>query len=169
MAFLEHGTRRLHLTPATAHPTGQWAVQQAREFTTALADRGGQASFLLRDRDTKYTASFDAVFTAEDAEVLPSAPRAPNVNAHCERVIGTVRREALDHVLIMNASHATKILTEFADHYNRHRPHRSRNSYPPTPRSRHHQPSTSTTAECFAPAYSEARSTSTAIPLDQQR
>jgi transposase InsO family protein len=131
MAFLEHGTRRLHLTPATAHPTGQWAVQQAREFTTALADRGGQARFLLRDRDTKYTASFDAVFTAEDAEVLPSAPRAPKMNAHCERVIGTVRREALDHVLIMNASHATKVLTDFANHYNRHRPHRSRKQLPP--------------------------------------
>ncbi|WP_370088266.1 integrase core domain-containing protein [Streptacidiphilus sp. MAP12-16] len=131
MAFLEHGTRRLHLTPATAHPTGQWAVQQAREFTTARADRGGQLRFLLRDRDAKYTASFDAVFTAEDAKVLLSAPWVPKMNAHCERVIGTVRREALDHVLIMNASHATKVLTEFADHYNRHRPHRSRGQLPP--------------------------------------
>ncbi|MEY9969413.1 putative transposase [Streptacidiphilus sp. MAP12-16] len=131
MAFLEHGTRRLHLTPATAHPTGQWAVQQAREFTTAMADRGGQARFLLRDRDAKYTASFDAVFTAEDAEVLLSAPRTPKMNAHCERVIGTVRREALDHVLITNTSHATKVLAEFADHYNRHRPHRSRGQLSP--------------------------------------
>ncbi len=131
MAFLEHGTRRLHLTPATAHPTGQWAVQQAREFTTTLADRGGPVRFLLRDRDTKYTASFDAVFTAEDTKVLLSAPRAPRMNAHCERVIGTVRREALDHVLIMNASHATKVLAEYADHYNQHRPHRSRGQLPP--------------------------------------
>ncbi len=131
MAFLEHGTRRLHLTPVTAHPTGQWAVQQAREFTTALTDHGKHIRFLLRDRDTKYTASFDAVFTAEDTEVLLSAPRAPKMNAHCERVIGTVRREALDHVLVMNASHATKVLTEFADHYNRHRPHRSRRQLPP--------------------------------------
>jgi len=131
MAFLEHGTRRLHLTPVTAHPTGQWAVQQAREFTTALTDHGKHIRFLLRDRDTKYTASFDAVFTAEDTEVLLSVPRAPKMNAHCERVIGTVRREALDHVLVMNASHATKVLTEFADHYNRHRPHRSRRQLPP--------------------------------------
>ncbi len=117
--------------PVTAHPTGPWAVQQAREFTTALADRGDRIRFLLRDRDTKYTASFDAVFTAEDAQVLLSAPRAPKMNAHCERVIGTIRREALDHVLIMNASHAAKVLTEFADHYNRHRPHRSRGQLPP--------------------------------------
>ncbi|QMU71822.1 integrase core domain-containing protein [Streptacidiphilus sp. P02-A3a] len=134
MAFLEHGTRRLHLTPVTAHPTGQWAIQQAREFTTALAERGGQARFLLRDRDTKYTSSFDAVFTADDADdadILLSAPRAPKMNAHCERVIGAIRREALDHVLIMNASHATKVLAEFADHYNQHRPHRSRGQLPP--------------------------------------
>jgi transposase InsO family protein len=131
MAFLEHGTRRLHLTPVTAHPTGQWAVQQAREFTTALADHGDRIRFLLRDRDTKYTASFDAVFAAEDAEVLLSAPRVPKMNAHCERVVGTVRREALDHVLIMNASHATRVLAEFADHYNRHRPHRSQGQLPP--------------------------------------
>ena len=131
MAFLEHGTRRLPLTPATAHPTGQWAVQQAREFTTALADRGDQIRFLLRDRDTKYTSSFDAVFTAENTDILLSAPRAPKMNAHCERVIGTIRREALDHVLTMNASHATKVLAEFADHYNPHRPHRSRGQLPP--------------------------------------
>jgi putative transposase len=140
MAFLEHGTLPqppaggapcLHLTPVTAHPTGQWAVQQAREFTTAPAERGGQARFLLRDRDTKHTSSFDAVFTAEDADILLSAPRAPKMNAHCERVIGTIRREALDHILIMNASHATKVLAEFTDHYNRHRPHRSRGQPPP--------------------------------------
>ncbi|QMU80515.1 transposase family protein [Streptacidiphilus sp. PB12-B1b] len=131
MAFLEHGTRRLHLTPVTAHPSGQWAVQQAREFTTALADRGERIRFLLRDRDTKYTTSFDAVFTAENTEILLTAPRAPKMNAHCERVIGTIRREALDHILIMNASHATKVLAEFADHYNRHRPHRSRGQLPP--------------------------------------
>ena len=131
MAFLEHGTRRLHLTPATAHPTGQWAVQQAREFTTALADRGGRIRFLLRDRDTKYTSSFDAVFTAENTDILLGAPRAPKMNAHCERVIGTIRREALDHVLTMNASHATKVLAEFADHCNQHRPHRSRRQLPP--------------------------------------
>jgi len=54
------------------------------------------------------------------------------MNAHCERMIGTIRREALDHILIMNTSHATKVLTEFADHYNQHRPHRSRGQLPPT-------------------------------------
>lgn len=131
MAFLERGTRRLRITPTTAHPTGQWAVQQVREATRALAEHGGQVRFLLRDRDAKYTASFDAVFTAEDVDILLSAPRTPKMNAHCERVIGAIPREALDHILIMNTSHATKVLTEFADHYNQHRPHRSRGQLPP--------------------------------------
>ncbi|MFG2525039.1 integrase core domain-containing protein [Streptomyces sp. NPDC048527] len=60
-----------------------------------------------------------------------SAPRAPRVNAHCERVIGTICREALDHVLIMNEAHARHVLAEYQNHYNRHRPHRSRGQRPP--------------------------------------
>ena len=80
---------------------------------------------MLCDRDSKYTDSFDAVFGAERLELLLSAPRAPRMNAHCERVIGTIRREGLDHVLIMNEAHARRVLAEYQEHYNRHRPHRS--------------------------------------------
>jgi transposase InsO family protein len=87
--------------------------------------------FVLRDRDSKYTDSFDAVFEAEGMRVLLSAPQAPQMNAHCERVIGTIRREVLDHVLIMNEAHARQVLAEYQDHYNRHRPHRSRGQRPP--------------------------------------
>ena len=87
--------------------------------------------FLLRDRDGKYGQSFDAVFEAEEMEILKSAPRAPRMNAHCERVIGTIRREALDHVLIMNEAHARHVLAAYERHYNEHRPHRARNQLPP--------------------------------------
>jgi transposase InsO family protein len=87
--------------------------------------------FLLRDRDSKYTGAFDAVFEAEGLEVLLSAPQAPRMNAHCERVIGTIRREALDHVLVMNEAHARRVLAEYQEHYNAHRPHRSRDQRPP--------------------------------------
>ncbi|MFF1691880.1 MULTISPECIES: integrase core domain-containing protein [unclassified Streptomyces] len=86
---------------------------------------------MLRDRDSKYTGSFDAVFEAEGMDVLLSAPQAPRMNAHCERVIGTIRREALDHVLLLNEAHARQVLAEYQDHYNRHRPHRSRDQRPP--------------------------------------
>ncbi|AHH98646.1 integrase core domain-containing protein [Kutzneria albida] len=131
LAFLEHRTRTLHITGVTAHPTAQWATQQARNLASDLGSRVESLRFLLRDRDSKYTASFDAVFEAEEMDVLLSAPQAPRMNAHCERVIGTIRREVLDHVLIMNEAHAGRVLAAYQDHYNRHRPHRSREQRPP--------------------------------------
>ena len=131
LVFLEHGTRRLHITGVTAHPTAQWAVQQARNLTADLGTRVEKLRFVLRDRDSKYTDAFDAVFEAEGIDVLLSAPQAPRMNAHCERAIGTIRREALDHVLVMNEAHARRVLAEYQDHYNSHRPHRSRDQRPP--------------------------------------
>ena len=131
MAFLEHGTRRLHVTGVTRHPTGEWATQQARNFAADLGTRVESLRFVLRDRDAKYTAPFDAVFEAVELDVLLSAPRAPRMNAHCERVIGTIRREVLDHVLVLNEAHARRVLAEYQDHYNRHRPHRARAQRPP--------------------------------------
>lgn len=131
LVFLEHHTRKLHITGATAHPTAQWATQQARNLAGDLGSRIESLRFILRDRDSKYTASFDAVFEGEEMDVLLSAPQAPRMNAHCERVIGTIRREVLDHVLIMNEAHARSVLAEYQDHYNMHRPHRSRDQRPP--------------------------------------
>ncbi|MGW1551150.1 integrase core domain-containing protein [Streptomyces sp. NPDC002346] len=87
--------------------------------------------FLLRDRHGKYGQSFGAVFDAEEIKILKSAPRTPRVNAHCERVIGTIRRKALDHVLMMNKTHARPLLTTYQRHHNEHRPHRARNRLPP--------------------------------------
>jgi hypothetical protein len=116
MAFLEHGTRTLHITCVTAHPTRAWAMQKARNLADQLDTHMESPRFVVRDRATKYDQSFDAVFEAEDMNVLLSAPRAPRMNAHCERVIGTVRREALDHVLLMNEAHACQVLADFEDH-----------------------------------------------------
>ncbi|WP_137977217.1 integrase core domain-containing protein [Streptomyces violaceusniger] len=131
LAFLEHGTRRLHITGVTACPTRDWAVQQARNLTADLGIRIEVLRFLLRDRDGKYGEAFDAVFQAEEMEILKSAPRAPRMNAHCERIIGSIRREALDHVLIMNEAHARHVLASYERHYNEHRPHQARNQLPP--------------------------------------
>lgn len=78
--------------------------------------------FLVRDRNRKYTESFDAVFASEGIESLKTTPRAPRMNAHCERVIGTLRREALDHLLILNEAHTRRVLDVYALHYNGHRP-----------------------------------------------
>jgi transposase len=131
LAFLEHGTRRLHITGVTAHPTREWVVQQARNLAADLGVRMKSLRFLLRDRDGKYGPSFDAVFQAEEIEILKSAPQAPRMNAHCERVIGSIRREALDRVLITNEAHARHVLAAYERHYNAHRPHRARNQLPP--------------------------------------
>ncbi|MEU1628422.1 integrase core domain-containing protein [Streptomyces sp. NPDC020096] len=131
LVFLEHGTRRLHIAGVTAHPTGSWTVQQARNLAVELGVRVDSLRFLVRDRDAKYAESFDAVFAADDIEVVRTAPRAPRMNAHCERVIGTPRREVLDHLLIWNEAHARQLLDAYARHDNSHRPHQARGQLPP--------------------------------------
>lgn len=145
LVFLEHGTRRLHIAGVTAHPTAQWTVQQARSLAVDLGLRLESLRFLVRDRDRKYTESFNAVFASEGIETLKTAPRAPRMNAHCERVIGTLRREALDHLLILNEAHAQRVLDVYACHYNGHRPHQARGQLPPLAQE-HPAPSTDSTA-----------------------
>jgi putative transposase len=134
LVFLEHGTRRLHVAGVTSHPTGAWTAQQARNLAVEFGVRVDSLRFLLRDRDARYIESFDAVFAADDIEVVKTAPRAPRMNAHCERVIGTLRREVLDHLLIWNESHARQALDAYARHYNSHRPHQARGQLPPLAR-----------------------------------
>ncbi len=131
LAFLEHGTRRLHITGVTAHPTQAWTAQQARNLAADLGTRIESLRFLLRDRDAKYGPPFDTVFQADDLRVLRSAPRAPRMNAHCERVIGTLRCELLHHIPIMDEGHARQVLKTYEEHYNRHRPHQARDQLPP--------------------------------------
>ncbi|MGO4419166.1 integrase core domain-containing protein, partial [Streptomyces sp. MCAF7] len=125
------GKHSVHLAGVTERPTTQWTVQQARNLTMMLGCRMDSLRFLLRDRDSKYTSAFDAVFQADDMEILLSPPRAPKANAICERAVGTLRREVLDRILIYNEAHAVEVLTEYIRHYNQHRPHQSRQQLPP--------------------------------------
>jgi hypothetical protein len=83
------------------------------------------AQFLIRDRDAKFTAAFDAVFTAIDARIIKTPVRAPRANAIAERFVGTLRRELLDCILIINQRHDATVLRECQHHYNTHRPHRT--------------------------------------------
>jgi putative transposase len=97
----------------------------------ALDDRAGRFRLLVRDRDAKFTAAFDAVFTAEGIRVLHPPVRAPRANAYAERWVGTVRREVLDPMLILGCRQLRSVLAEYVDHYNGHRPHRALGQAPP--------------------------------------
>jgi putative transposase len=96
-----------------------------------LGDRTSRFRYLIRDRDSKFTAAFDAVFTAEAIKIVPTPVHAPRANAIAERWIGSLRRELLDRILIVNRRQLEHILTIFVDHYNTHRPHRSLDQAPP--------------------------------------
>ncbi|MBV9729193.1 MAG: transposase [Pseudonocardiales bacterium] len=122
---VEHATRRVHLLGITANPTGAWVAQQARNLMMDLGDRAAEFTFLIRDRDTKFTTVFDTVFTSEAIRILRTPVRAPRANAIAERWIGTVRRELLDRILIVNRRHLEHVLAEYVAHFNDHRPHRA--------------------------------------------
>jgi putative transposase len=115
----------------TANPTGQWVAQQARNLLMDLADRVGRFKFLLRDRDAKFTDTFDAVFASERIQTLRTPVQAPRANAYAERWVGTVRRELLDRTLIVGRRHLEVALSDHVRHYNQHRPHRSLGQGPP--------------------------------------
>ncbi|MFD4414603.1 hypothetical protein [Streptomyces sp. NPDC058476] len=168
LAYLEHGTRRLHITGVTANPTRQGTLQQARNLAADLGMRMESLRFLFRDRDGKYGAAFDAIFEAEELDVIKSAARAPRMNAHCERIIGGIRREVLDHVLILNEAHARQALAASSSTTTNTVPTRPPTSYHQTPTNSPRQ-QTSAPAGCCAPGSSAASSTSTDTPHDLQR
>ena len=122
---VEHATRRVHLLGVTAHPSGAWVDQQARNFLLDLGDRAAEFTFLIRDRDSKFTSMFDAGFASEGIRILRTPVRAPQANAIAERWIATARRELLDRMLIINRRHLRAVLTEYVAHFNDHRPHRA--------------------------------------------
>jgi putative transposase len=115
--FIELQSRRVHLAGVTANPNGHWVAQQARNLFLMREDPRRPWRFLIRDRDAKYVASFDEVFRSEGIEIIRTPIRAPRANAHAERFVGTLRRECLDWLLIVNRRQLEHLLRIYVEHY----------------------------------------------------
>jgi putative transposase len=126
-------TRRVHVLGVTAHPTGSWTAQQARHLLMDLGERAGHFTFLVRDRDSKFTAAFDELLGGNGTRIIKTPVRSPRANSFAERYVGTLRRECLGHLLIYGEHHLRQVLSAYARHYDEHRPHQFRwISSPPT-------------------------------------
>jgi putative transposase len=106
--FIELGSRRVHFAGVTANPNERWVSQQARNLAMTLAEREQPVRFLVRDRDSKFTRSFDEVFRSEGMRVIRTPLRAPRAKAHAERWVGSLRRECLDRILILGAASSSR-------------------------------------------------------------
>ena len=109
-------------------------TQQARNLLMNLEDRADGFKFLIRDRDAKFTAAFDAVLTAAGVRIIRTPVQAPRANAIADRWIASARRECLDRLLITGERHLRLVLGEYIDHYDTHRPHRTLQQCPPAGR-----------------------------------
>jgi putative transposase len=129
--FIELGNRRVHLAGCTTNLTGAWVTQQARNLSfTGVLER---VRFLIHDRDSKFTATFDEIFRSEGIKIIHTPIRAPQANAYAERFVRTVRAECVEWLLILGRRHLERTLRIYTTHYNRERPHRALALLPPDP------------------------------------
>jgi transposase InsO family protein len=137
---IEVDSRVVRLLGVTTNPAMAWVTQVARNFAADLEPAGRRFRFLVRDRDTKFTTSFDDVFASIGIEAIRTPVRSPKANVFAERWVRTVREECLDHLLVYSRHHLESVLAEYVEHYNQARPHRGLQLSIPSPRE--NQPNT---------------------------
>jgi transposase InsO family protein len=130
---IELERRVVHVLGVTTNPNGPWVTQVARNFAADLEEAGRCFRFLIRDHDTKFTATFDAVFASIGIETIRTPVRSPRANAYAERFVRTVRQECLDRLLVVSQRHLQSVLDEYVRHYNQARPHRGLQLAQPIP------------------------------------
>jgi len=126
--IMHHQTRRIVHAAVTTNPTDEWTTQQLREATPW----DQKPKYLIRDNDGKYGDKFKDLLHCSGIEDKNTPPEAPRANSLCERLIGTLRRECLDHLLILNQQQLRRILNEFVTYYNQSRPHQGIDQHIPT-------------------------------------
>jgi putative transposase len=168
LAVIEHATRRVRILGATAHPTAAWVTQAVRNLAMDLTDAGRHARFLIRDRDAKYPALFDAILADAGIRVVLTGVRVPRMNAVIQRWIQSCRNEPLDRMLIYKQAHLSHALREYERHYNARRPHRGIANARPCSRcpNRRHSPPDSPGLTSGDATASAAYSGNTDRPLD---
>jgi putative transposase len=122
--FIEIGTRSVHVSASTSNPDSVFVTQQARNLCYTLDEREEPVRFLIRDRDAKFSRSFDDVLASEGMRVICTPIRAPNANAFAERWVETLRADCLDWLLVLGPRHLDRVLRTYVKHYNQKRPHR---------------------------------------------
>ena len=131
LLFIEVTSREVFFAGIAANPTGAWTTQQARNLFVRHPDRFADARALVRDRGSQFIDAFDEIFRTEGLKILKTPVRTPVANTFAERWIGTLRRELLDRTIIWNPRQLERLVVDYIDHYNAHRPHRSLDQRPP--------------------------------------
>lgn len=120
--FINIKTRKVHIAGITRRPNNAWVMRSLKEMRTVFEQHGGKTA-LVRDRDCKFSKEFDAFFAENNFSVLRIPFRSPNLNPYAESWVATVKRECLDHFLVLGKGHLEYLITEFVRYYNHYRPH----------------------------------------------
>ena len=131
LVFIQIGSRRVWVSPATASPDARWVEQQARNMCMVLQEQGDTPTYLIRDRDTKFTLHFDEIFRAEGVKPVKLPPKSPDLNAYAERWIQSIKHEALDNFVVFGEDHLNHLVREYVAYYHNERTHQALGNRPP--------------------------------------